>query len=161
MVYRIGNLYYLCRSRHNVMCRIDVIAIFLFLIMFFFFKQKTAYDMRISDWSSDVCSSDLPRRIPADPRKGYLIRARLTEPGGDCIGYVIGFAYEPMIAQLAVCAQNLRLCVAAMALVVNLHAELDVAEQMVIEMQRDAFIDPLDRKSTRLNSSNECASRMP
>src|SRR3546814_11042727 len=26
---------------------------------FFFFKQKTAYDMRISDWSSDVCSSDL------------------------------------------------------------------------------------------------------
>src|SRR3546814_8595841 len=27
--------------------------------MFFFFKHKTAYDMRISDWSSDVCSSDL------------------------------------------------------------------------------------------------------
>src|SRR3546814_4215073 len=27
----------------------------------FFFKQKTAYEMRISDWSSDVCSSDLPR----------------------------------------------------------------------------------------------------
>src|SRR3546814_10878107 len=30
--------------------------------MFFFFKQKTAYEMRISDWSSDVCSSDLNRR---------------------------------------------------------------------------------------------------
>src|SRR3546814_11378780 len=29
--------------------------------MLFFFKQKTAYDMRISDWSSDVCSSDLNR----------------------------------------------------------------------------------------------------
>src|SRR3546814_2360708 len=29
------------------------------MIFFFFFKQKTAYDMRISDWSSDVCSSDL------------------------------------------------------------------------------------------------------
>src|SRR3546814_9362372 len=29
-------------------------------ILFFFFKQKTAYEMRISDWSSDVCSSDLP-----------------------------------------------------------------------------------------------------
>src|SRR3546814_9004405 len=29
------------------------------LSFFFFFKQKTAYDMRISDWSSDVCSSDL------------------------------------------------------------------------------------------------------
>src|SRR3546814_4257181 len=31
--------------------------------VFFFFKQKTAYEMRISDWSSDVCSSDLCRRI--------------------------------------------------------------------------------------------------
>src|SRR3546814_2765763 len=30
--------------------------------MFFFFKQKTAYEMRISDWSSDVCSSDLMDR---------------------------------------------------------------------------------------------------
>src|SRR3546814_8886172 len=29
-------------------------------VFFFFFKQKTAYEMRISDWSSDVCSSDLP-----------------------------------------------------------------------------------------------------
>src|SRR3546814_11022547 len=31
----------------------------LVLLCFFFFKQKTAYEMRISDWSSDVCSSDL------------------------------------------------------------------------------------------------------
>src|SRR3546814_9539528 len=29
------------------------------VLVFFFFKQKTAYEMRISDWSSDVCSSDL------------------------------------------------------------------------------------------------------
>src|SRR3546814_7454870 len=29
------------------------------LLFFFFFKQKTAYELRISDWSSDVCSSDL------------------------------------------------------------------------------------------------------
>src|SRR3546814_7136973 len=32
----------------------------MFLLMLFFFKQQTAYEMRISDWSSDVCSSDLP-----------------------------------------------------------------------------------------------------
>src|SRR3546814_9022837 len=32
---------------------------YLRLVFFFFFKQKTAYEMRISDWSSDVCSSDL------------------------------------------------------------------------------------------------------
>src|SRR3546814_2323954 len=33
-----------------------------FEFTFFFFKQKTAYEMRISDWSSDVCSSDLSSR---------------------------------------------------------------------------------------------------
>src|SRR3546814_957578 len=33
---------------------------FVLISFFFFFKQKTAYEMRISDWSSDVCSSDLP-----------------------------------------------------------------------------------------------------
>src|SRR3546814_5531394 len=37
-----------------------------FLIYFFFFKQKTAYEMRISDWSSDVCSSDLRKRNHSD-----------------------------------------------------------------------------------------------
>src|SRR3546814_4658803 len=31
--------------------------------LFFFFKQKTAYEMRISDWSSDVCSSDLIAQV--------------------------------------------------------------------------------------------------
>src|SRR3546814_12869484 len=35
----------------------------MFLLCFFFFKQKTAYEMRISDWSSDVCSSDLFLRL--------------------------------------------------------------------------------------------------
>src|SRR3546814_6770609 len=35
----------------------------LYLFIFFFFKQKTAYEMRISDWSSDVCSSDLPKML--------------------------------------------------------------------------------------------------
>src|SRR3546814_6336335 len=36
---------------HIIVCSVYVV---------FFFKQKTAYEMRISDWSSDVCSSDLP-----------------------------------------------------------------------------------------------------
>src|SRR3546814_5621410 len=43
------------------MCSIDEMFEWCF---FFFFKQKTAYDMRISDWSSDVCSSDLLDRPP-------------------------------------------------------------------------------------------------
>src|SRR3546814_4782435 len=36
-----------------------LLFVFLLITCFFFFKQKTAYEMRISDWSSDVCSSDL------------------------------------------------------------------------------------------------------
>src|SRR3546814_1520001 len=43
--------------------------------LFFFFKQKTAYEMRISDWSSDVCSSDLP--VGAVPHCGL---SRSVEP---------------------------------------------------------------------------------
>src|SRR3546814_3143529 len=45
--------------------------------VFFFYKQKTAYEMRISDWSSDVCSSDLARLYPHAPR-----RAHDRRPGG-------------------------------------------------------------------------------
>src|SRR3546814_2461973 len=37
----------------------------MFIVCCFFFKQKTAYEMRISDWSSDVCSSDLPPALRA------------------------------------------------------------------------------------------------
>src|SRR3546814_2354361 len=40
-----------------VYCDVDLLFSLFFV---FFFKQKTAYEMRISDWSSDVCSSDLP-----------------------------------------------------------------------------------------------------
>src|SRR3546814_6327768 len=62
--------------------------------MFYFFKQKTAYGLRISDWSSDVCSSDL---LPRQPRRqgrphrqpdqvlrnagGISIRAAARRPG--------------------------------------------------------------------------------
>src|SRR3546814_7906848 len=53
-----------------------------FFIFFFFFKQKTAYDMRISDWSSDVCSSDLRRRGRCN--LGYQQRHRRTAVGGQC-----------------------------------------------------------------------------
>src|SRR3546814_6742151 len=42
--------------------------------MFFLFKKKTAYEMRISDWSSDVCSSDLRFRAP--PSETELARRR-------------------------------------------------------------------------------------
>src|SRR3546814_16285877 len=53
------------------MCRLSDLVLlyyvfmYLCLIFFFFFKQKTAYEMRISDWSSDVCSSDLVLGVEA------------------------------------------------------------------------------------------------
>src|SRR3546814_16402627 len=47
------------------------------LCFFFFFKQKTAYEMRISDWSSDVCSSDLVDILGDDQQ---LARPRRIEP---------------------------------------------------------------------------------
>src|SRR3546814_16008784 len=47
-----------------------------FSILFFFFKQKTAYEMRISDWSSDVCSSDL-RSMPLMAAAADDLLARL------------------------------------------------------------------------------------
>src|SRR3546814_982023 len=58
-------------------------------VMFlFFFKQKTAYYMRISDWSSDVCSSDLRRR----PVEECRTHVRSAVPGHvvrrSCVGWV-------------------------------------------------------------------------
>src|SRR3546814_1258423 len=49
-----------------------------FVFFIFFFKQKTAYEMSISDWSSDVCSSDL---IPVDARAGAARSRRAAGPG--------------------------------------------------------------------------------
>src|SRR3546814_5498899 len=43
-------------------------------LFIFFFKQKTAYEMRISDWSSDVCSSDLAEAAVGDHRHAELRR---------------------------------------------------------------------------------------
>src|SRR3546814_4113823 len=51
------------------------------LFIFFFFKQKTAYEMRISDWSSDVCSSDLAG--------GFSQRIRAIETCGKPVAAVI------------------------------------------------------------------------
>src|SRR3546814_9073907 len=73
------------------------------VVYFFFFKQKTAYEMRISDWSSDVCSSDL---LPLGDELGWNLgnaepeeifhlargdddRDSCGEPGDHRMGYVL------------------------------------------------------------------------
>src|SRR3546814_10122840 len=56
---------YFSQCDDNECFYICVIAAFVYCL-FFFFKQKTAYEMRISDWSSDVCSSDLFKALAND-----------------------------------------------------------------------------------------------
>src|SRR3546814_4114855 len=104
---------------------------FLFFVVVFFFKQKTAYEMRISDWSSDVCSSDLwpgggvgrhrnPRKRlkPSDPAFEHLIgRSMAVDPDADVGDH----------------------------LVAHRRAALD---------RRRAHVRQQDRTSTRLNSSH-------
>src|SRR3546814_7153723 len=68
---------------------------------FFFFKQKTAYEMRISDWSSDVCSSNLSfgrgysrpptSSSPMSPSNGRMLLRGMQEYGAqslDCAGKI-------------------------------------------------------------------------
>src|SRR3546814_16628831 len=62
------------------MCILCYLCLTNAIFLFVFVKQKTAYEMRISDWSSDVCSSDLaegcePRRLQPAVRRG-IIRSR-------------------------------------------------------------------------------------
>src|SRR3546814_6562083 len=86
----------------SVSCDVLLFEMFLCMLVVcvcvFFFKQKTAYEMRISDWSSDVCSSDLGatrRRIPdigrrccgrgtqqSDARPFYLPALSFSHHGG-------------------------------------------------------------------------------
>src|SRR3546814_19002319 len=56
------------------------IIIMFYVFIFFFFKQKTAYEMRISDWSSDVCSSDLIRHadLATNAKRSRLHRVDLA-----------------------------------------------------------------------------------
>src|SRR3546814_3362291 len=65
------------------------------LSAFCFVKQKTAYEMRISDWSSDVCSSDLKRRPRGEkqPRRGKMFAIGIghDEIGGIDIVEMIEF----------------------------------------------------------------------
>src|SRR3546814_10292936 len=54
---------------------------FVVFCVFLFFKQKTAYEMRISDWSSDVCSSDLgTMSLSRSPMRGMGLGATSARP---------------------------------------------------------------------------------
>src|SRR3546814_2468381 len=115
--------------------------------LFFFFKQKTAYEMRISDWSSDVCSSDLrlvgqgieqrlhqsPIRVhseQAEPEAAAELQdgAAVPSPAGCPVGRGEG-EVDPLA-----------------------HGEAIDALQQQGEAEAAFQLDDEDRKSTRLNS---------
>src|SRR3546814_8429047 len=79
------------------------------LLCFFFFKQKTAYEMRISDWSSDVCSSDLPQfeQLPAVDRPVILCVSGMNlDP---CVGKKSGRLLQaPHVDKRGITIQDVR-----------------------------------------------------
>src|SRR3546814_10435035 len=64
----------MCMCMNIGMCCDYWCIVMLVVLLVFFFKQKTAYEMRISDWSSDVCSSDLADAA-AGRRKNRIVDA--------------------------------------------------------------------------------------
>src|SRR3546814_10019829 len=98
-------------------------------VVLFFFKQQTSYEMRISDWSADVCSSDLlvvPVHLPlvdedGDRRRGHRLAGGAG--GEDGVG-------------------------------VDLPGRTELAYAVTLRMHHFPVLDDGDRKSTRLNSSH-------
>src|SRR3546814_8477108 len=102
---------------------------FVCFILIFFFKQKTAYELRISDWSSDVCSSDL-----------------VADAGPHDTPYLHPFHGCRLVDLLRV--PRFQEEVAASP------AELTAHEAAIHDRNNDMPLDGADRKSTRLNSSH-------
>src|SRR3546814_3876618 len=124
---------------------------------FFFFKQKTAYEMRISDWSSDVCSSDLlaqshrrAHQLAADVDFGVAnLFAQRDRPA---LVLVAAIGLDAGVKQIADRLQHrirkghVQMAAAAFEFDLELADEDDLA-------RRDE-VGEVDRKSTRLNSSH-------
>src|SRR3546814_4282261 len=99
----------------------------------FFFKQKTAYEMRISDWSSDVCSSDLRHIVPHAVRLGPDNLHLLGE------ATFVFLCLDSAVAKAAIIAELERLDLPFIDVGMGLH------------LVDGALVD---RKSTRLHSSH-------
>src|SRR3546814_1744550 len=119
-------------------------------LFFFFFKQKTAYEMRISDWSSDVCSSDLRTdRSPFRPSENQdrLDRRSILGSVGRLVDFGKGkFADQTVEGEFPV----------------SIPADHSRDELFGVGIALGYIFDRrADRKCTRLNSCHYCAYRMP
>src|SRR3546814_9458821 len=124
-------------------------------LSFFFFKQKTAYEMRISDGSSDVCSSDLhDLLVGAGVEEARHRRAHAFVAVGEVLAEVVRTSVYVRIARPVHLVHRLqhRRGLLRRGAAVEVHQGL--AMYVLLEHRED-------RKSTRLNSSHSCASRMP
>src|SRR3546814_5548535 len=115
---------------------------------FFFFKQKTAYEMRISDWSSDVCSSDLLKSLISV--YNLVDGTTLTVKAGDSGPAVVDGIKANDSGHREVNP------VKASLVVFNGDTRLAAAKPMTLERGKvySLFVTGTDRKSTRLNSSH-------
>src|SRR3546814_8727671 len=104
----------------------------------FFFKQKTAYEMRISDWSSDVCSSDLPTLW------SLLARTLAVTAGVLALALGIGLPMAVLVARTDVIRRGPALI---------LHAIPALLPPLLPALGWFHLLGR-DRKSTRLNSSH-------
>src|SRR3546814_7973473 len=141
----------------SVFCCIFVFVVEHF-VSFFFFKQKTAYEMRISDWSSDVCSSDLTATLYFDSCR-VPVANRIGPENQGFMAIMLNFNQERLMLAAQACA----------------FANVCYEESLDYARERETFGRPLirnqvirhklvdmrtlidavkDRKSTRLNSSH-------
>src|SRR3546814_3087661 len=140
------------------------------LCKIFFFKQKTAYEMRISDWSSDVCSSDLTWlwlaffasfavKMPMWPVHTWLPDAHVEAPTAGSVilagvllklgGYGFIRFSLPMFPEASA---ELMWLVFGLSMVAIVYTSLVALVQT--DMKKLIAYSSVDRKSTRLNSSH-------
>src|SRR3546814_11521423 len=110
-----------------MICQDVVVLLYFILVFVFFFKQKTAYEMRISDWSSDVCSSDL------------IVLAALAErlQRGEVVGiaepFALAFVQRPVLVAGVVAEAAPQACV-------EVGLEAVVFEPGVVDIQQETKV---------------------
>src|SRR3546814_2825815 len=113
-----------------------------YFVFFFFFKQKTAYEMRISDWSSDVCSSDLFWLL--------YYSFRNDAGGGLTLDNFVALVADPTLARAYGIAIGMAAGVGLLSCLIATPVALLVS-RTDLPGRRTIRVD---RKSTRLNSSH-------